>query len=433
MNKIAEASIWRHFQTLTDPRQKGKIEHMLPDILIIALCAVISGADTWPEIYEYGMAKQVRLGTFLRLPDGIPSADTFRRVFMLIDKDRFESCFISWINTVETVTEGQVIAIDGKTNRGTRDKTSGKSPIHVVSAWASENRITSGQVETEEKSDEIWAVPELSELLEIKGCIVTIDAMGCQKAIAEKIIDKNADYALALKGCQANLHEDVKLFFNDALVNGFKDIKSDCYETIDGDHGRIEIRRYHTVSDIDWLAGKENWKGIDIIGMAESETHIGEKVITYQRFYISGMGNDAKNFGVAVRSCQGIENSVHQVSDVGFREDESRKRKGDSAFNFSILRHIAMNLLRKEKTVSRGIRTERMKAGWSDAYQARYSLPYSFHAIALSVLPFFLAFRLMLYFLISATSSGTRKVIKRTFMCLSPFPFMNASISILLL
>ncbi len=232
MNKVAEASIWSHFETLTDPRQKGKIEHMLQDILVIALCAVISGANTWPEIYEYGLAKQVCLGTFLQLPNGMPSADTFRRVFILIDKDHFESCFISWITTVETVTEGQVIAIDGKTNRGSHDRASGKSPIHVVSAWASENRITLGQVKTEEKSNEITAIPELLNLLEIKGCIVTIDAMGCQKAIAKKIIDKNADYVLALKGCQANLHEDVELFFNDALVNGFKDIKSDYYETI---------------------------------------------------------------------------------------------------------------------------------------------------------------------------------------------------------
>ena len=198
MNTVAEASIWPHFTLLTDPRQKGKIEHMLQDIIIITLCAVISGADTWPEIYAYGKAKQDWLGTFTHQPNGIPSADTFRRVFMLIDKDEFKNCFISWINAVETVTEGQVIAIDGKTNRGTRDKASGQSPIHVVSARASENRITLGQVKTEAKSNVITAIPELLNLLEIKGCIVTIDAMGCQKAIAEKIIDKEADYVLAL-------------------------------------------------------------------------------------------------------------------------------------------------------------------------------------------------------------------------------------------
>jgi len=370
MNTVAEAeaSIWPHFTPLTDPRQKGKIEHMLQDIIIIALCAVISGADTWPDIYAYGKAKQDWLGTFTQQPDGIPSADTFRRVFMLIDKDEFENCFISWINAVETVTEGQVVAIDGKTNRGTRDRASGQLPIHVVSAWASENRITLGQVKTEEKSNEITAIPELLNLLEIKGCIVTIDAMGCQKAIAEKIIDKEADYVLALKGNQANLYEDVQLLFNDASENGFKDISSDYYETIDGDHGRVEIRRYYTVSDIDQLAGKENWKDINIIGMALSERHIGDKIETDCRFYISSMENDAKKFGDAVRKHWGIENSVHWVLDVGFREDESRKRKGDSAFNFSILRHVAMNLLRKEKTVRGGMRTKRMKAGWSNAY-----------------------------------------------------------------
>jgi len=261
---------------------------MLEDIVIIAICAVISGTDTWPDIYEYGVAKTNRLETFLKPPDGIPSADTFRRVFILINPDESESCFISWITTVETVTEGQVVAIDGKTNRGTRDRASGKSPIHVVSAWASADRITSGQVKTEVKSDEITAIPELSNLLVIKGCVVTIDAMGCQKAIAEKIIDKGADYALALKGCHANLHEDVELFFIDAEKNGFKNINSDCYETIDGDHGSVEIRRYYTVSDIDWLYGKECWKKINIIGMVESERHIGDKISIEHRFYISG-------------------------------------------------------------------------------------------------------------------------------------------------
>lgn len=364
----SEASIRSHFKTLADPRQKGKIEHKLQDIITIALCAVISGADTWPDIYEYGMAKRVWLETFLQLPNGIPSDDTFRRVFILIDQDAFENCFISWVTAVETVTEGQVIAIDGKTNRGSHDRISGKSPIHVVSAWASENRITLGQVKTEEKSNEITAIPELLNLLEIKGCIVTIDAMGCQKAIAEKIVEKEADYVLALKGNQANLYEDVELYIKDAIRNGFGNERSDYYETIDGDHGRIEIRRYYTMSDLDWLTGKEDWKGLNIVGMAQSETHIGGKVITDQRFYISSMENDAKEFGKAVRNHWGIENSVHWVLDVGFREDESRKRKGNSAFNFSILRHIAMNLLRKDKTVKRGMRTKRMKAGWDDAY-----------------------------------------------------------------
>ena len=194
---------------------------MLLDIIIIAISAVICGADTWPEIHTYGLAEKEWLSTFLQLPDGIPSADTFRRVFILIDKDESENSFISWITAVETVTEGQVIAIDGKTNRGSHDRASGKPPIHVVSAWASENHITSGQVKTEEKPNEITAILEQLNLLTIKGCIVTIDAMGCQKAIAEKIIEKEADYVLALKGNHSNLHEDVELFFNDAAVKNF--------------------------------------------------------------------------------------------------------------------------------------------------------------------------------------------------------------------
>ncbi len=368
MNTIAEASIWNHFNMLTDPRQKGKIDHMLLDIIVISICSVICGANTWPEIYEYGMAKKIWLETFLQLPNGIPSADTFRRVFMLIDKDEFENCFISWITAVETVTEGQVVAIDGKTNRGSHDRASGSSPIHVVSAWASENRITLGQVKTEVKSNEITAIPELLNLLEIKGCIVTIDAMGCQKGIAAKIIDKGADYILALKGNQGNLSKDVILFFDDAVENNFDSTNLNYYETVDGDHGRVEIRRYYTVSDIEWLFGKENWKNINIICMVESERHIGSEISIEQRYYISSMENDAEKFSTSVRSHWGIENSVHWVLDVGFREDESRKRKGNSAFNFSILRHIAMNLLRKEETLSRGMRTKRMKAGWSDDY-----------------------------------------------------------------
>ena len=211
MNTIGDASIWPHFTTLTDPRQKGKIDHLPQDIIISAICAVISGADTWPEIYQYGLAKQHWLQTILQLPNGIPSADTFRRAFMLIDKDESENCFIRWITSVETVTGGQVIAIDGKTNRGTRDRASGKSPIHVVSARPAENRITLGQVKTDTKSNEITAIPELLNLLVIKGCIVTIDAMGCQKAIAEKITDKEADYVLALKGCHAVMRTSMRM------------------------------------------------------------------------------------------------------------------------------------------------------------------------------------------------------------------------------
>ena len=361
-------TILEHFSTLTDPRIQLKTSHKIIDIVIITICGTICGADNWTEIVRYGRMKQQWLKKFLELPNGIPSHDTFGRVFSLLSPKEFQRCFLDWIQAVFTITGGQVVAIDGKMLRHSYDRSNNKSAIHMVSAWASENGLTLGQVKTDEKSNEITAIPELLELLEIKGCIVTIDAMGCQKKIAAQIVDDDADYVLALKGNQGTLNDDVVLFFLDASENDFKDIDFDYHETVDGGHGRVEIRRYWAVSDIDWLDQKQDWKGLKTIGMVESERHIDEKVSVEKRFFIASINKDAKLLAKAVREHWGIENKVHWVLDVAFQEDDNRIRKDHAPENLAVIRHIALNLLRSEKSQKVGIKAKRKMAGWDDSY-----------------------------------------------------------------
>lgn len=358
-----------HFSSMRDPRVRKKTRHKLGDIIVITICAAICGADDWVAIEAYGKAKYDWLKTFLELPHGIPSHDTFGNVFSVLSSIEFEKCFLNWIQSVCIVTTGQVVAIDGKKLRRSHDKSSNKSAIHMVSAWASDNMITLGQVKTAEKSNEITAIPELLDLLEIKGCIVTIDAMGCQKKIINKIVtDKKADYVIALKGNQGNLHDDVKLFFEEALKDNFDGIKFDFHETVDGDHGRIETRRYYIISDTDWLDGKKDWKNLNTIGMVIAERDDGVKISKEARYFICSIPPDAKLFAKSVREHWGIENKVHWVLDIAFREDESRMRKGDSPANFSIIRHIALNMLRHENTLKVGIKNKRLNAAWDNEY-----------------------------------------------------------------
>ena len=361
-------SIIDHFSSLSDPRIEKKIKHNLEDIIVITICAAVCGADDWVAVANYGKAKYDWLKTFLKLPNGIPSHDTFGNVFSVINPNEFEERFLNWIRSVCSVTKGQVVAIDGKTLRRSHDKSSNKSAIHVVSAWASENRVTLGQMITDEKSNEITAIPELLNLLEINGCIVTIDAMGCQKKIVNRIVDKGAEYVLSLKGNQGNLNDDVRLFFEMAIKNDFKGISFDSLVTVDGDHGRIETRKHYIVSDIDWLEGKENWKNLNTIGMVISERDIKDKVSVEARYYICSINEDAKLFAKAAREHWGIENKVHWVLDIAFREDESRMRKGHSAGNFSVVRHIALNMLRHDETLKTGIKNKRLNAGWDNEY-----------------------------------------------------------------
>lgn len=367
MTKVENPSISKHFEGITDPRSKNK-RHKLIDIITIAICAVICGADTFAHIAEFGKAKYEWFEQFLELPHRIPSADTFERVFARIDPDEFKDSFIKWVQAIYELTKGQIVSVDGKTLRRSHDKSNGKSTIHMVSAWACASGIVIGQRKTDEKSNEITAIPELLKVLEIKGCIVTIDAMGCQKNIAETIVDKGADYVFSLKGNQGNLHDNVELFFQEHQKKQFKNLSFDYHETVDGGHGKIEIRRYWTTSDISWLQGRENWRNLETICMVERERQFDDRVESETSYYIGSIENDAEKFGHAVRSHWGIENSLHWVLDVSFREDESRIRKDNAPENFAVLRHIALNMIKKETTSKKSIKLKRLRAGWDNDY-----------------------------------------------------------------
>ena len=293
----------QHFATLTDPRVERTKEHQLLDILTIALCAIISGADEWVAMEAYGKAKREWLDTFLTLPSGIPSHDTFGRVFTALDPDHFQRCFLAWVQTTLTMSDGAVIACDGKTVRRSHDRGTGKAAVHMVSAWASANRLVLGQVAVDEKSNEITALPALLNLLMLKGCIVTIDAMGCQTAIARTIIDRDADYVLALKENQETVYHEVVHLFADAEATGFADYDHDAAETLDGGHGRVEIRRYWTISDPQMLTHLDPdgaWAGLRGIDMVQAERREKGRVSHETRYYLTSLG-DAATFGRAVR------------------------------------------------------------------------------------------------------------------------------------
>ncbi len=364
------STITQHFATLTDPRIDHSKRHQLLDLLTIALCAIISGADEWVAMEAYGKAKREWFATFLDLPNGIPSHDTFGRVFAALDPDQFQHCFLAWVQSTVALTDGAVVACDGKTVRRSHDRDAGKAAIHMVSAWASENRLVLGQQAVGEKSNEITALPALLNLLMLKGCIVTIDAMGCQTAIARAIIDREADYVLALKENQETIYHEVVHLFADAQATNFADYDADAAETVDGGNGRVEIRRYWTISDPVTLAHLDPdaaWAGLRGIGMVEAERREKGKVSHERRYYLTSL-TDAATFGRAVRAHWGIENGLHWVLDIAFREDESRARQGASAANLVVLRHIAVNLLKKEQTAKVGIKNKRLKAGWDERY-----------------------------------------------------------------
>ena len=362
--------ITQHFATLTDPRIDHTKRHQLLDILTIALCAIICGADEWVAMEAYGNAKREWFDTFLTLPNGIPSHDTFGRVFAALDPDQFESCFLAWVQSTVALTEGAVIACDGKVVRRSHDRGAGKAAVHMVSAWASAQHLVLGQRAVDEKSNEITAIPALLALLMLTGCIVTIDAMGCQTEIAAKIVAKEADYVLALKENQETLYHEVVHLFADAHATTFTDYDADAAQTIDSGHGRVEIRRYWTISDPATIAHLDpdgEWAGLRSIGMVEAERREKGNVSCERRYYLTSLG-DAATFGRAVRAHWGIENGLHWVLDIAFREDESRARQGASATNLVVLRHIALNLLKQEQTAKIGIKNKRLKAGWDERY-----------------------------------------------------------------
>jgi predicted transposase YbfD/YdcC len=350
------------FSELNDPRVERTKAHSLEDIIVIAILSVLCGADTWNDMEEFGHAKESWLRSFLKLCGGIPSHDTFNRVFSLLDPKQFQECFIQWTKSVASLTQREVISIDGKTICGSRDKNK-KSIVHMVSAWAGVNNIVLGQVKVDDKSNEITAIPELLNLLIIKGCIVTIDAMGCQKDIASTIISGEADYILALKGNQGNLLEQTE--------DSFRFIKAQSVsEETDVGHGRVESRTCSVINDLSMIEQKEQWEKLQSLVRIEAERYIKStgKTEHETRYYISSLPADASLLNKSIRSHWGVENSLHWVLDVAFNEDNSRERDGYAAQKFSALSRIALNLLKNETTAKCGIKGKRLKAGWDNTY-----------------------------------------------------------------
>lgn len=369
MSTPTPLSMAEHFASLEDPRISTKSEHKLLDIIVIAVCGMICHAEDWVSIAEFGRAKEEWFRGFLALPNGIPSHDTFNRVFSRLSPKQFQSCFAGWVQALSGTYEG-LIAIDGKRLRRSHDRGQEKSAIHMVSAWAAENSLVLGQVKTDEKSNEITAIPELLELLALEGCLVTIDAMGCQKAIAQQIVDQGGDYLLALKGNQPGLQEQVWTAFETAEAANFEGYSVDMLVTEDKGHGRREVRRYCTLST-QGLLENSAWPELTRIGVVESERTVGAKTTVEMRYYISSRALDAKGFAYAVRGHWGIENCLHWVLDVAFNEDQCRVRKGYGAENLAVIRHIALNAIKQEKTAKLGVNNKRLRAGWDHAYLAK--------------------------------------------------------------
>lgn len=363
-------SFIEHFSQLRDPRVERNKLYPLMEILLVAVCAMLSGAEGWEAMEEFGKAKLDWLRKFAPFANGVPPHDRLSAVISRLNPKTFQACFCSWTRTVAQVTDGEVVAVDGKTARGSRDRGRGKHALHMVSAWGSRNRLVLGQEATEEKSNEITAIPKLLELLELKGCIVTIDAMGCQTKIAAQIVDQGGDYVLGLKGNQSTLHEEVKEFFATATVGGFAGVDYDYTEETDKDHGRLEVRRYWITEELGTLSDTERWQGLRSIGLVERECWIEDRHTVEQRLFINSIPAEAKRFAHAVRGHWGVENRLHWRLDVVLREDASRIRKGDAPAILTSIRHLCMNLFEQEPSNLR-LAQKRRKAAWDDDYRAK--------------------------------------------------------------
>jgi predicted transposase YbfD/YdcC len=370
MNEQPFASLEECFGDISDPRVEGRCDHRLVEILLIAVCAVLCGAESWSEVEEFGNAKAAWLKQYLTLPAGIPSHDTFSRVFRLLKADEFQRRFMRWVETHFSIVPGQVIAVDGKTARGSRDEFRGQDAIHLVSAWASESGVLLGQRKVDAKSNEITAVPELLKLLFVKGCVVTVDALNCQKDIAQTVIDQQADYVFALKANHPQLHQDVVEWFRWAQARDFRDVNHSFHQTVNKAHGRIEIRRCWAIADplaFESLAHYEGWAGLQSVVMVQRERRSATQQQRETVYYLSSLPADAQRLLAATRAHWSVENTFHWTLDVVFAEDASRVRLDEAPENLAVIRHIALNLL-KRHPAKLGLKRKRFRAALDDSF-----------------------------------------------------------------
>jgi len=357
------------FEPLDDPRQRGKVLYPLDEVLLLVLLGVIAGCESWVEIARYGEKKLALLRRFRPFKDETPSHDQLGDIFAVLDAEQFQSCFVSWVTSLRGLDAG-IIAIDGKTLRRSCQDGGAKAPIHMVSAWSAKQNLVLGQVKVADKSNEITAIPRLLDMLTIKGAVVTIDAMGCQREIAAKIVEKEADYVLALKGNQGTLRDDVEEFFAEQKANEYGDCKPSRHQTIEKSHGRIETRTVTVVGAVDWLNERHAWSGLTSIVMVESCREIAGSRQLENRFYISSLEASAERIGSAIRGHWGIENGLHWVMDMVLRDDECRIRKANAPTNFATVKHMASNLLRQAPGKD-SLRVKRKVAAWDDDDLAR--------------------------------------------------------------
>ena len=371
MAESHHVSVLDHFADLDDPRVERTRRHKLVDIIAIAICAIICGADSWVHVELFGRSKLEWFQTFLELPGGIPSHDTFGDVFARLDPEQFQSCFMAWTQAIAELLPEEVVAIDGKTARRSHDCAGGKGAMHLVSAWATQNTLTLGQVRTAEKSNEITAIPQLLDLLDLQGCIVTIDAMGCQREIAQQIVDGGADYVLAVKENQGQLHEGIRDLFEGAEALGFDGVPYDYSQTVNKGHGRVERRECWAITEtdcLDYINPHGQWPQLNAAIKVVGHRETAAGAISQPRYYISSRAAPAGQLLAAVRSHWSIENSLHWTLDVTFREDQCRVRKAHGPQNLATLHQISHNLLKNENTLKVGIQGKRLNAGWREDY-----------------------------------------------------------------